>query len=54
MANDTVFRSEAMAYKGYTWKVQVSGVLIPTQGLTKITSPQIGLVTTKPQAVLKN
>jgi membrane fusion protein len=82
MLNDSLFRSEAMAYKGqaaygqitlaqpvslrlltiisvllalavmayftwggYTRKVQVSGVLMPTQGLTKIASPQGGMVT---------
>jgi membrane fusion protein len=30
---------------GYTRKVQVNGVLMPTQGLTKIASPQGGVIT---------
>jgi membrane fusion protein len=33
------------AWGSYTRKVQVSGVLMPTQGLTKVASPQNGMVT---------
>jgi membrane fusion protein len=33
------------AWGSYTRKVQVSGVLMPTQGLTKVASPQGGMVT---------
>ena len=34
-----------LAWGSYTRKVQVSGVLIPTLGLSKIASPQSGVVT---------